>query len=291
MASTKQKWFVGCGVGCLVIIAAVAVVVYFTVMKAKQVVKEFEKIETSQEQVRERFGDGKDFCPALDGKIPAERIEAFLKARDTAAEQRAKLAVTLDGFSDAMQKAADGREDEVSGWEMFKSGMGFVPQLVKFMQARNEGFLAANISPGEYTYYHVITYYAWLQKPLEDGPGIQITGQGAHGGTGQQDPEVVKANRRRELAQMANRTLLPMMRCQLAAIGDPGGPGEVATWQAALNAEIIALENDPRRIPWQEGVPPAVFLSLEPFRERLETSYSPQCNPLEMGLSGKHSRH
>ena len=65
----------------------------------------------------------------------------------------------------------------------------------------------------------------------------------------------------------------------VAGEGDPG-------WREMLEAEVDALERDPYRLPWRDDLPAATAASFEPFRERLETSYSEICNPLEIGMGG-----
>ena len=55
-------------------------------------------------------------------------------------------------------------------------------------------------------------------------------------------------------------------------------------WREALEAEIEAMELNRYRLVWQDGLPEVTRRSLEPFRGRLEASYSPLTNGVEMAL-------
>jgi hypothetical protein len=56
----------------------------------------------------------------------------------------------------------------------------------------------------------------------------------------------------------------------------------MVAWRQTLATEIRALERDPYRLPWQNGLPPTLAESLEPYRSRLEASYSALANHLEL---------
>ena len=55
-------------------------------------------------------------------------------------------------------------------------------------------------------------------------------------------------------------------------------------WRTALEAEIAILEENRYRLPWEAGVPEVIADSLEPFRSRLEDSYSSITNMLELAI-------
>ncbi len=56
------------------------------------------------------------------------------------------------------------------------------------------------------------------------------------------------------------------------------GARNLAVWRA----ELVALQNDPRRRPFQDGLPPALAGSLEPFREDLERLFCPATCELDL---------
>jgi hypothetical protein len=58
-------------------------------------------------------------------------------------------------------------------------------------------------------------------------------------------------------------------------------------WREALKQEIDALDSDRYRFPWQDGVPETIGKHLEPFRQRLEASYSAITNTLEIAFEDR----
>ena len=55
-------------------------------------------------------------------------------------------------------------------------------------------------------------------------------------------------------------------------------------WAEALAAELDAMESDRYRLAWQDGLPEVILSSLRPFRARLEDSYSPLLNTIEISM-------
>ncbi|MFO7609729.1 MAG: hypothetical protein R6X35_11145, partial [Candidatus Krumholzibacteriia bacterium] len=55
-------------------------------------------------------------------------------------------------------------------------------------------------------------------------------------------------------------------------------------WLARLEAEHAALDADPARLMWQDGLPEPMADALVPYRDRLEDTYSPVMNVVEVGL-------
>jgi hypothetical protein len=158
-----------------------------------------------------------------------------------------------------------------------------IPQAIGFVAARGEALLEAGMGSGEYLYIYSVAYYSWLRKSPADGPAFPLVGDDGDGGQGHRggrDEFDVREGRREVVLRRLNERLLPMLRRQLAAV-DAGPPAREG-WREALAAEVSALESDPFRIPWRDGVPEPLATSLEPFRRRLESSYSALCNPLEV---------
>ena len=78
------------------------------------------------------------------------------------------------------------------------------------------------------------------------------------------------------------RDLIAMLNNQLAALPPEAADPALESWRQELAAEIAALDEDPQRGIWPDGLPAAIQVSLEPYRERLEASYSPILNVLEL---------
>jgi hypothetical protein len=132
-----------------------------------------------------------------------------------------------------------------------------------------------------------LAYYSWLGKSPADGPSFEIVGENGflletvEAG----DEPVVRRNREEQARRSLNRLLLPVLRNQLAGLSVQEGSAELQGFEESLAREIAALEADPRRFPWQDGLPAVVEHSLDPYRERLNESYSSLCNAIEIGLA------
>ena len=138
---------------------------------------------------------------------------------------------------------------------------------------------------GEYSYIYVLAYYSWMGRSPADGPPFRLVGDSREvrgwdeEHWGKVDEFDVREDRMERMLRTVNRQVLPMLRNQLADL-DAAGP-----WRQALEAEIAAMEADPLRLPWADGVPEVIERSLAPFHDRLDQSYSEQCNALEFGMS------
>lgn len=259
----------------------------------RDIVAEAERAEQAMEKVRERHGKLTDFQPSPTGEISKDRIEAFLETRALMAESRRETEASLALLS---SEGAEGAE-EVPGllgrlleWGLEAARVqgitGVVPHAIGFVSARSQALLETDMEPGEYLYIYSIVYYSWLGKSPADGPSFRLAhdDEQVESGRGGQDEFDVREGRREEILRHLNKQLLPMLRHQLAAAEED--PAVSAQWQKALAAEISAMERDPFRIPWRDGLPDSLAVCLEPFHRPLEASYSALCNPLEV-MSGE----
>jgi hypothetical protein len=131
---------------------------------------------------------------------------------------------------------------------------------------------------GEYVWIYWLTYDAWLGNPADASTLHELmversTSDGSvqfHFGGGM-EPEHITWRLRTDIAAM-----LQNLDEDLAADGDRNPLRE------AVAAELQALEADPSRVPWEDGLPEEFAIGLEPYRERLEATYSPATNPFEL---------
>ena len=85
------------------------------------------------------------------------------------------------------------------------------------------------------------------------------------------EPERITWRLRRDVTAM-----LLNLEEDLDTDSEPSGLPELVA------AELEALEADPARIPWEDGLPEELAVGLEPYRERLASTYSPATNPFEL---------
>jgi hypothetical protein len=157
-----------------------------------------------------------------------------------------------------------------------KAAFGLVSGAGEFFTVRNRSLLEEGMGMGEYSYIYTIAYFSWLGHDPQDGPGF-------HKGDGQEGDGIGRMDRRTSARLHGN--LLQMLRNQLASL-----PGEETGWRRALEAEIAVMEREPGRFAWRDGVPPPLAASLDPYRERLESSYTPMTNAFELARNTKMNR-
>jgi hypothetical protein len=282
MSGSARNWLVGCGLGCgalLLVIAALAVGGFFAI---RNVVEDFERTESSQQALAERFGPIDRFVPEPDGSIHAARIETFLAVRERTREAREEMETKLTLLAEAQDRT--GRMGARRAARTVTAGLGLLPEVAAFLTRRNEALLEEGMGPGEYLYLYSVAYYSWLGHSPADGPPFRIVGRDGENGRRPTDEFEFRESRLDQALRRLNRHLGPMLRRQ--ADGIPLGSTEAgdATWRRSLEDEIAAMNAEPDRLPWADGVPDPLRRSLDPYHERLDGSYSPMCNPLEMML-------
>jgi hypothetical protein len=260
----------GCIVCVVLVVVTVVVVGVGGYVFVKQTIHGFKEVEAASQEVTDRFGQATDYRPDASGAIAGERIEVFLQVRDSMSQARQETERTF---------ALLGKHESPSPTQivaMIRAGIDLVPQLAEFFSNRNQALLEQEMGLGEYTYIYAIAYFAWLEMSPADGPPFVLVGDDGNHGHSDDPREVhLEAN-----LSSLNRLLLPMLRHQLEDLQDQDQAP--AGWQEALTAEIAAMAADRFHIPWQDGLPQVMAESLVPYRERLSSSYSPLCNPLEV---------
>ncbi len=267
MAKKKiSPWLWGCGIGCggLVIIAVIVAGGGF--MFLRNTFSGFEEAVELRARLEAEHGKVEEYVPPVDGVIPADRIEVFLRVREGSAEPRVTIVDTFRSFPMTEEEAR--KLEEESGLEaarqvlgMVGAGVGLGGRIGELLAARNAALLEHGMGMGEYTYIYVIAYYSWLQHSPQDGP--------------ENLSDNVKVNVGR-LDGRVHRRISSILQNQLQAARETGNP--------ALEREVEALEADRRRVPYADGLPPAMQATLEPYRERLEASYEEVTNQFELSL-------
>jgi hypothetical protein len=273
MSKTSSKVLTGCGIGCLLAIVLVVGFGWMGYRWARLAADAVESVGQSEARLEERFGPVRDFRPPVDGRIPADRMEAFLVVRESLAAQRTALEEAISGLA-----PGEGEGGMTGGLRAARAGTQIAPRALDFSRARNEALLSAGMGFGEYTWIYWLTYDAWLGNPadastLHDLMAERSTSDGSvqvHFG-GAMEPERVTWRLRRNITAM-----LRNLDEDLAADSEPSGLRELVT------AELEALEADPARIPWEDGLPEEFAVDLESYRDRLEATYSPATNPFEL---------
>jgi hypothetical protein len=274
MASTGQKWAVGCGIGCLVILIALGGVGTCAFFGVKQMVGEAEKLEVHLDELRDRFGEPDSFVPEPGPAISPVQVDAFLTVRDGVRSRGADLREHLHVLEHVANPVAK-----------LKSGMAIVPAMIQFVGHRAAVLVEQGMHPGEYAHLYALVYFAWLGHDPGDGPNFRISGddddQGFRwsGGEGGSD---IREDRAYEARRNLNRLQRAILANQLEA--QQQQPDADPAWTAALEAEIAALGDDRRRLAWEDGLPEEMAASLAPFRDELSASYDELLNAMETAV-------
>ena len=277
MAGKRSSWLLGCGIGCGVIVLIAVVVIAAGAFFVRDAMHGLGQAVDSGEALDQRLGKTSSYTPSVDGSIPAARMEAFLVVRESLEPQRKEIDRT---FTEVIPSAQEARELEAKPFfekitavfGIVRSAAGLGPAMGNLLHARNQALLDAGMGMGEYTYIYVLAYHSWLGHSPQDGPGedkIRVRPEG--------EPISLRGE---GLPSRIRDELLAILRNQLASFD--GEPPERQAARGPLAAEIAAMESDPDRLPWQDGLPAATAASLAPYRDRLEAAYSPVTNAFEL---------
>lgn len=273
MATGAWKWVAGCGIGCLVIIVVVASLGVGGALLARGAVREVKRIADLQREVETHAGGLDDYAPRS-GFIPAVRMEAFCTVRERLAEVMAQRSDSVDL---PPQRAPQGFAE---GLRALRGGIRTISSVGRLVETRNRALLDARMGFGEYYYLYATVYYAWLGHSPADCPrGVSLHRESHRHRVFFSDGEPPG-----DLIAAYRTTYVGMLRKALddADDSDP--------WRAAVRAELAALDADPARMPWAEGLPPMVSVSIEPFRQRLESHYWRSANCFELATLQPSSR-
>ena len=289
MASTAQKWGIGCGIGCLVILLIGGGLGGIAFVSVKKIVNQAETMEDTFAAMDSTFGKPGEFVPEADGRIPPDRIRAFLDAHDAVAPQRdeaAKLVLLIDG---------EDPSGPVNAFQKVKATVSFIPSMLHYLDVRNQALMDRGMGLGEFQYIYALAYFSYLHKDPGDGPSFQMSGPDEDGDGGNVHWGVhvdgeggdARDRRARQMRKMMNRNLQDMasnqldeLDRQLAAGADPA----LAAWRNELAVELDRMRQEPLRILWEEGIPEPLLESFEPYRDELDAAFVSVLNVVEMGL-------
>jgi hypothetical protein len=276
---TERRWLRGCAIGCgcaalLALGGCVALTLYLN-----RLVRGVEVADESYDTLIADSGDVETYVPPADGGVPDARLAVFLEIRESIDAPAAELEATLARLPPRVILDSD-----VGLPRKILAGFSAVRELIDgagaYVAARNLALVEHRMGLGEYVYLYSLTYYSWLGHRPEERPSL---GQLPEGEDGElfsgESPFDAPSLRRRH-----RRYLLTLLRRQLETLE---GSGEAADSErrSRLAAEIRRFEGDPSRVPWQDGLPPAMESALEPHRERLAATYRRSTNCFELPLA------
>jgi hypothetical protein len=240
--SATRSWRKGCGY----VVASIFFFAGVTGFLALRPVREVKRIEQT---LNDRFGEATTWSPAADGTVPSDRTEAFIAVR----ERLQGLCTRFEDSRDRVEELGRLEEGDEISWDRlldgFKAALSFGPSFLHLMRSRNEALLEEGMGLGEYSYIYSVAYGDRLSSLASD-PGLK---------------DLFQSRTRRELTEI--------LRNQLEALASQSSEGRDQDLSTLVQKEIVALENGAHAFPWQEGLPPLIEASLEPYRDRLDNLF------------------
>ena len=283
MEKSTKKWFIGCGIGCGAIVIILLVLLALGFFFVKDMVYKFEETGELTNSLKDLYGEIEDYTPPPDGRIPFERMEAFLYVRESLTPARVRLDHAIS-LLDSMRNQGNREDTRRPGqvFRAFKAGFGLIPGIGDFYTRRSQSLLEVEMGLGEYMYIYILSYYSMLEKPPGDGPGFQLLQDDKDWRFDEWDREENFEERNVTMTEKINQLILLMLKNQVSQLDSPSSDSGEDEWRGAFLAEIQALESDSQRIPWKGSLPFVIEVSFRPFLTRLESTYSPLTNILEL---------
>jgi hypothetical protein len=247
----------------------------------KRIGSGFDQAIAARKELEQRHGVPETFVPWPDGTIPSDRIERFLRVREAMGPSREALGsvfakLPINPEKQAELKNARGIEKMVKGLMVGRDAMELAPAIAHFFGERDQALLDADMGMGEYTYLYTVSYHAWLGHPTDDSPGGEWADRGDRR-HGMRSPRT---------EWRVRDELLQMLKNQQGALTETADPA----WRSTLSAEVAALEKNDDHDLWKGGVPAPTAASLEPYRAKLESTYSATTNPFELSRTSRRGR-
>ena len=272
----NRKLKLGCGAGCGVLLLAFLILlggfIYFT----KDMGRQYKAVRELEEQLAAAGGPSDSLPEGYLGRPTAARLEDFVTVRQRTQEWRDKTASTFTELL-ATDAEAEGLAETL---RVLRATRDLAPVYAGFWTSRNQALLDLDMGMAEYIYLYHLSYFAWLGMDPADGAGDAarfMEGMGAQGvGAAERD-----ADRHLWARREVQRLMLPLLE-QLARRAQAGESAEELMWAERLRAEVHALQDDPERLPFADGLPAELVEVFAPYREALAATYNATVNPVEL---------
>jgi len=290
MAKKSSRILMGCGIGCGAIILILIGLGVSGYLFVKDKFKDFEAVETLSKQLDAEYGPASQFTPSED-TISDAKIAVFLKIRQSVADAAANLSDKSSSIKDKIDEMEHNDDSSVSDvLFLIKQGMGSFPKIAEYLKARNQTMLENNMGLGEYYFIYITSYFSYLKNSPEDGPPFPVMeNKGSSSGI---HVEVKTSSGRKNSIKYRGMIItgyiqdmvVPMLK-RLLKKGVNNQ--ELAD---AIKQELVLIDKDSSRLPWQDGLPAKWLKVLEKHKIALENSYYKVTNPIELGQKNRRNR-
>ena len=236
----------------------IATIVFFLGAGAWYFILPIQQAKQLEHNVIEKYGWATRYTPPADGVIQPDRLERFIRVRETVQDSCSVFQDIMDNVIriESLESDPDlsAGQKVFEGLDSLKSMFSAAPTFLEFMDARNSALLTEEMGLGEYIYIYLAAYAEQLS----------LEPQGRYAG---QEEAYLSPRARKEFVQILGN--------QLAALqsANPGQDDSTLALVAALQAEMAALEEGSHASPWPDGLPSGTAESLAPYRDRLSPLY------------------
>jgi len=229
---------------------------FFLVAGIYFVIAQTRESKRLEQTLNERYDWANKYTPAIDGSVPSQRIEGFIRVREAL---QPNCSDYQDFMDDLIGLDAIEKNQEMSPVKKVSKGIGGIinmftvaPKFLEFVEARNRSLLDEEMGLGEYIYIYLAAY------------GEKLANESASPYSGM-DEAYISPRTRDEFVLI--------LRNQLSALEAAGQETSPEGLIADLRGEIEALEDGSHSSPWPNGPTGVTGESLAPYREQLAELY------------------
>ena len=237
-------------------ILTLATLAFFLVAGIYFVVEQTRESKRLERTLIERYDWASNYTPPIDGSVPPQRVERFIRVREAVQPNCADYQSVLDDLIDLEATEADQETPPVKKISESIGGVinvfSVAPKFLEFLETRNRSLLAEEMGLGEYIYIYLAAY------------GEQLANESVSSYSGM-DEAYVSPRARDEFIQILGNQLVA-----LEPAGQEGSPEGLA---ADLRREIEALEDGSHTSPWPNGPTGRTRESLASYNEQLAELY------------------
>ncbi len=267
----------GCGAGCLVVGILVVVLALGGILTTRKMASSMSRASGVVSRVEREFASVDTFTAEPDGRVPADRIRAFLAVREATSGLRSDLTGTVQDL-----KLLNGPEAR-SGFRYFRTlwiGANALPKLADYERTRGEALIGQRMGLAEYLYIYSLAYYPGLREE----PGNKGRQPPTEAATDLAAEDEWNLDNRQDRVDPRGRRLRLVLAKPLANMVRQAKQADLAAnaaWVQTAQQELNKLKSNRNRIPWEDGLPAVIRESFKPFRAELDRSYDPKMNGLE----------
>lgn len=244
---------IGCGAVLLLLIVVAVAIVSLTY-------RHYARDLEVQSEVERRHGARDAYKAPADGSIAADRVARFLAVREALMPRCESITEVAEAFTGVADEAQGRQPSAAALFGRIAGAVRHVPTMGlvfgEYVTDRNRGLLEREMGLGEYAWIYVTAYFAYLgqrpQRVLED----------------EDRPSLYESRVFPEAAEVIAR--------HVATARMTAGP-----WVD----EQARLRRDRERIPFEDGLPPELAASYEPFRDQFARAACPAAAELDLTIT------